>query len=718
MNIGGELSVGASNISNNYTVYGSINLQTGSLVQYIANGNQVIDASKNYYSIRLGGSGTKSLSAHLSVANVFTIDGSATFSNSNNSVTCGSSFINNSTASHSLGGGTYTFTGTTIGGTGTTDFTGSTVNFSGSSIIIGDGNEGDGAISFGNVNFTNTNSAVTIGADGYAGTVQFGTLSLSGDNATLAVKNGTVGMNALTISGSNSLTSFDGGSVSIAGNLTSGNWVVVSTPVTVGGDVTTHGNLSIEDEFDVTGATDVGGAFRITSSGTGQNDFSELVTVTGAVVNLSAGTNVFNGGLTHSSTAIGSVCTIGGTYSVGSAGTPSTIINAENVTIQDTPDFYSLSLSNPSGSAASSASFTIRRTLNLAKDLDMGSSVLTFASAAPQKSTQGNGEVIGRVQRTLEASGTYTFNGANASLLVPGFSGPEVFEFWLVKSAPDAQAVSRYYDIQRVAGDVTPASLTYSLSLEYRDAEMNGNDENGLLLAYGDLHTAGEDEFSKLTTSSVNTTSNIVNYQFDGVMNFNNRYTLADLNAVLPVELVAFAGRRKDLAVELRWKTATELNNFGFEIERSESREGPFEATGFVDGMGTKNTATEYMFTDASAPEKTLFYRLRQIDRDGKESFSPVVEVTAGKPNFALRNYPNPFNPSTVITFAAAEDGNARLRIFNALGEEVAAAYDAPVMKGESVSVPFDAGHLPGGTYFYVLTIGAQTQTGKMLLTK
>ena len=718
MNVSGQLSVGASTMSNNYTVYGGIYLQTGSMVQYIANSNQAIDASKNYYSLRLGGSGTKSLSAQLSIANTFQIDSVAVFSNSNNNVTCGSSFINNSSATHALGGGTYTFTGTTIGGSGTTDFSSSTVNFSGSSITIGDGNEGDGNITFGNVNFTNTNSAVTIGANSFGGTVQFGTLSLSGDNATLAVKNGTVGMSALTISGSNSYTSFDGGSLSVSGNLNSGNWVVVSTPTTVGGDVTTAGNLTIEDEFDVTGSADVGGTFKITSSGTGQNEFGDLVTVTGAVVNLSAGTNVFNGGLTHSSTAVGSVCTIGGTYSVGSAGTGATIINAENVTIKDIPDFYSLSLSNSSGSATASAPFTIRHTLSLSKDLDMNSSVLTFAGSAPKSSTLGTGEVIGRVQRTLEASGTYTFNGANATLLVPGFSGPEVYEFWLVKSAPDAQAVSRYYDIQRVAGDVTPASLTYSLSLEYRDAEMNGNDENGLLLAYGDLHTAGEDQFSKLTSSNVNTTSNIVNYQFDGVMSFNHRYTLADLNAVLPVELVAFAGRRKAATVDLRWKTATEVNNYGFEIERAISKDGPFETLDFIDGMGTKNTETDYMFSDASAPDMTLFYRLRQIDRDGKDSYSPVVEVTAGTPDFALRNYPNPFNPSTVITFTAVEDGNARLRIFNALGEEVAAAFDAPVMNGESVSVPFEAGHLPGGTYFYVLSIGTHIRTGKMLLTK
>ncbi|MBN1448386.1 MAG: T9SS type A sorting domain-containing protein [Bacteroidetes bacterium] len=715
----GILSVGGYSIATNYTGYGTLTLLSGSDVQYIANGNQAIDASKNYYSLTLKGSGNKTVNALLSVGNEFHIEENGVFVNSNKNVTCGSSFINNSTGLHSLGTGTYTFTGTTIGGSGSTDFSSATVNFSGSSITIGDGTEGDGNLTFGNVSFTNTNSSVTVGANAYAGAVLFnGTMSLSGDNASLFVQSGSVGMNALTVSGHNSSVQLNGNSVSISGNATCGNDLLVRTATNIAGDVSVNGDLTIEDDFDVTGKTDVGGVFRITGSGGDENVFTDQVTVTGSVVNLSGGTNTFLGGLTHSTSAVGSTCTLGGTYSVGSAGTAPTIINAENVAISGAPDFHSLTISNANGTFSSSASFTIRHTANFAKDLDMGTHILTFAPNAPLTSMLGSAEIIGTVQRTLQTVGTYTFNGANTSLLIPGFTAPEVYEFVLRKMAPDAQAISRCYDIRLTTGDVTPPALMYALSLQYKDAEMNGNDENLLMLAYGAWNTATEDQFTKLPTSNVNVTSNIVTYHFDGLTSLNHRYTLADLTAPLPVELVAFAGRRKDRSVELRWKTATELNNHGFEIERARTKDGPFELLGFVEGMGTKSTESTYLYADDHAPETSVYYRLRQIDRDGKDSYSPVVEVSMGEPSSMMTNYPNPFNPSTVLTFSAPEDGIACLRVFNALGQKVADVFNASVMRGETISVPFDAAHLPGGTYFSVLTIGTHTQTGKMILAK
>jgi hypothetical protein len=717
--VSGVLSVGASSISGNYAAGNGITLLAGSEVRYIAAGNQTIDPSLNYYSLLIGSSGTKSVNAVLSVQDQLIFLNSACFSNSDRNVSCGSNLINNSTATHAFGSGTYTFTGTTIGGTQATDLSGATVNFSGSTIVIGDQNLGSGAITFSGVNFTNTNSNVVIGASGYTGAVTFnGALSLSGDNATLAVQAGTVSMNALTISGTNSQLSFTGGTVGVSGNIIAGKNMTVQAPVTVGGNVDVGGNLAINNTLAVTGTVDVHGSFTI-SGASGQGTFTGLVTASGPIVNLSNGNNVFSGGFTHSSTAVGSSCTLGGTYSVGPAGTAPTTIHAETVLFTSTkPDFYTLVISNPSGTASSTVDVDVRRSVTLAKDLNMGSQLFTFDSDALLVATIGNGEIVGKVQRTLNDLGSYTFNGSQTTLQVPDLNEDRMYYSTLVKSAPDAQAIQRYYDIERDGGDIVPSAYTYTLGLQYRDTELNGNDESLLMLACGTLGSAGENQFQKISASSVQTSSNTVTYHFSGLLGINHRYTLADLNAPLPVELTAFTGHRKDDVVALRWTTATELNNYGFDIERAASKDGAYEVLGFVDGFGTSNTEHEYVFEDTKPAAGTSYYRLRQIDRDGSYTYSPIVEVAAASGKQMLANYPNPFNPSTTITFTAAAEGLARLQVYNALGERVADLYEAQVRQGESVAIPFDASDLPGGAYFYTLAIGANVTTGKMLLTK
>ncbi|MCB2204422.1 T9SS type A sorting domain-containing protein [bacterium] len=639
--------------------------------------------------------------------------------NPTSNVQCGSNLINNSTATHNFGCGSYSFTGTTIGGTAATDLTGATLNFSGSSITIGDHSLGDGDVTFSNVNFTNTNSSVTIGANAFSGLVTFnGALNLSGDNATIDMQSGTVSTSSLTMSGANSMLTLSGGSLSVTNNIIAGNDVSLQAPAMIGGNMDVSGNLTIGNSCSVAGTVDVQGALNIggTSAAGG---FSGLVTVSGPVINITGGTNVFAGGLTHSSTAIGSSCVIGGSYSVGVAGTALTTLNSETIVFNGTtPDFYSLVISNVNGSFSSSADISVRNTISLAKDLNIPSNTLTFASTAPMVATLGSGEIIGTVQRTLQAVGSYTFNGTQTTMLVPTLASGTDYSFTLVKTAPDAQAVSRYYDIERLAGDMTPTGMVYTLGLQYKDSELNGNNENALLLAYGDLGTAGEDQFAKLVTSIVQTTSNTVTYHYDGVTSINHRYTLADLNAPLPVELTAFAARRKDAVVELRWTTATELNNHGFDIERAPGKDAPFEKIGFVNGAGTSNRELSYRFNDEMPLRGGACYRLRQIDRDGSISYSPVVEVSADTPEHVIRNYPNPFNPSTTITFTAAVSGRASLLVYNTLGKVVRELYDADVFEGETVSLPFEAGDLPGGAYFYTLTVGETVSTGKMLLTK
>ncbi len=104
----------------------------------------------------------------------------------------------------------------------------------------------------------------------------------------------------------------------------------------------------------------------------------------------------------------------------------------------------------------------------------------------------------------------------------------------------------------------------------------------------------------------------------------------------LPVELSSFSASIIGSAVKLSWRTETEVNNFGFDIERTvisnEVRNLSWEKIGFVEGYGNSNSPKDYSFTDASVISGKYAYRLKQIDNDGTFSYSKIIEVDLGAP--------------------------------------------------------------------------------------
>ncbi len=195
-------------------------------------------------------------------------------------------------------------------------------------------------------------------------------------------------------------------------------------------------------------------------------------------------------------------------------------------------------------------------------------------------------------------------------------------------------------------------------------------------------------------------------------------YTDAGL---LPVELTSFTAETAEKSVELKWKTATEVNNYGFEVERRavSDRHLAWTKIGFVEGNGTTNAPKSYSFTDKSANGK-ISYRLKQIDRDGKFEYSQTVEVTAATApkEFALeQNYPNPFNPTTVISYQLSANGFTSLKIYDAIGREVATLVNE-VKEAGYYSAQFDGARLSSGIYFAKLSSSGKTQMRKLVLMK
>lgn len=179
----------------------------------------------------------------------------------------------------------------------------------------------------------------------------------------------------------------------------------------------------------------------------------------------------------------------------------------------------------------------------------------------------------------------------------------------------------------------------------------------------------------------------------------------------MPVELTIFTAREVNGVVQLRWGTATEVNNQGFEIQRKlkDKSQNDWQSLGFVSGHGSVNVPQSYTFSDATV-RGTAVYRLKQIDRDGGFEYSPEVEATVtAAASFALgQNFPNPFNPTSRIRYHTPAAGPVTLIVYNALGQAVQTLIDGVLPAGEH-EVVLSAAGLSSGAYFYRLTTGLQS---------
>ncbi len=195
-----------------------------------------------------------------------------------------------------------------------------------------------------------------------------------------------------------------------------------------------------------------------------------------------------------------------------------------------------------------------------------------------------------------------------------------------------------------------------------------------------------------------------------------------DLLSPLPVELISFTGTHlSNDYVLLEWKTASSLNNFGFEIQKwSSSLSSPYQewkAIGFVENHGDPNALVEYSFTDITLHSFPVEkYRLKSIDNDGSFQYSYEVEVNTVPMSYELeQNYPNPFNPSTKIKFAIPKESNVQLKIYNALGELVSILVNEQLVAG-SYEYEFDASNFSSGIYIYKITADDFVEAKKMIL--
>ena len=199
----------------------------------------------------------------------------------------------------------------------------------------------------------------------------------------------------------------------------------------------------------------------------------------------------------------------------------------------------------------------------------------------------------------------------------------------------------------------------------------------------------------------------------------------------LPIQLASFTARAiNSRTVRLDWQTLSELNNYGFEVQRSINDENNYQTIpgSFIPGHGTTTEPQSYSFRDSTASPGTWFYRLKQTDLDGTVHYTDgvrvdvlttVAEAETPKRFFLNQNYPNPFNPETHISFELPSNSLVTLKLYNIVGQEAATLVSEPLPAGTyTFDVSIDRLKLASGSYFYRLEAGDFAQTRRMVILK
>ena len=252
--------------------------------------------------------------------------------------------------------------------------------------------------------------------------------------------------------------------------------------------------------------------------------------------------------------------------------------------------------------------------------------------------------------------------------------------------------------------------------------------------AYGDNHYYSLD-YLTLPVGSLQTGTNLIQFKSNTTAHHGievlwpGSAVAVRFNVPLPIQLTSLsAAAAGESGVVVTWKTLSETNNFGFEVQRAQTQPTDFVPVpgGFVQGAGTTLDPRSYSFTDPAKPAGVVYYRLKQIDLDGTEWHSEAVRVDAltdvardeVPAAYSLSQaYPNPFNPSTRIRFALPESGQVRLLVYNQLGQVVKELVNGQRSAGYH-EVTFDTAGLPSGVYMYRMESGQFVDVKKAVLVR
>jgi len=382
-----------------------------------------------------------------------------------------------------------------------------------------------------------------------------------------------------------------------------------------------------------------------------------------------------------------------------------------------------LTINNSSGVTLSASRTISTGTLNLTTGnlITTSTNLLTIGAAGTTTGASSSSFVDGPLAQTIAAIGptakTFPIGKGTAYRLVDltitqDAATSTIYTAEVFNSAPttrtlpgtiDLVSTVRYWNVTKGSGaNVTNASITLNYNTDdgvTETANLRIAKDNGAG-AWVDLGGTG----SGSPSGSISSTTNFTTF---------SDFVLANATGgtnPLPVVISSFSASIVGSSVKLSWRTETEVNNYGFEIERAqgdsnfEFRISNFEMIGFVKGHGNSNSPKDYSFFDEGIISRKYFYRLKQIDTDGKFEYSKAIEVDLGSPGkFELsQNYPNPFNPTTKIDYQLPFESLVRMELYSITGERIAELINSEQAPGYyTVELNSARLQLSSGVYIY-----------------
>lgn len=407
-----------------------------------------------------------------------------------------------------------------------------------------------------------------------------------------------------------------------------------------------------------------------------------------------------------------------------------TVAQAIGGTVPST--FNCLTVNNAAG-VTLNAPVTINGVLTLTTGLLTAASpnAITFGAAAQNPTESNPSRIVGMALMSARPVGT----GSLSFLGVGIAAGSDDIEDVSLTRVTGSDGVIKVGSNSGIACNwnisvgIQPASgrnVTFSWLSDLDNGEdMSAatvyREDAGGWVQVGDVTNAGSSELHTIT--------------INGITQFS-RWTVSGSSIPLPIQLASFSvSVIHDKDVEVTWKTASETNNYGFEVYRryqgAKSLNGQLRAyvttpadtawtkVAFIAGHGT--TLQPQLYSTIDTPKKVGYYEylLKEIDLDGKSTEIGNVKVEVGLPKTTTlyQNYPNPFNPTTLISYAIPTRSRITLGVYDVLGRVVRTLVEETQDPG-IYEAQFDASGLASGIYFYRLTAGSFVQTKKMLVVR
>jgi hypothetical protein len=392
-------------------------------------------------------------------------------------------------------------------------------------------------------------------------------------------------------------------------------------------------------------------------------------------------------------------------------------ITLPNFMFVSAPTISSLTINRTNGAALGNQQIEITTAANfiLGNLTTNGAGRILFSSSAANPVETSNSHIIGYAEMLSRPVGTGALDFLGFSMS----SGVDVGGLSLVRrTGPDG--INNFNGNQSIAAswDVAPddPDLIASRNVRFKWADSFDNVTNPANKFQVYRFSSGPGWTEVGTLQNLTSTSPLRETAIVSVNSINDTFTITDEAQVLPVELVSFFASSSNHGVQLVWKTASELNNDYFTIERSNGGE-KFEEVLKVKGMGTKVTETSYSSKDTAPFKGISYYRLKQTDFDGRFSYSNVVSVSIdGTDLWSV--FPNPTDADQFnLQLGKDEIGKPTLiELRNSAGQLVFSFQSIADDEGRVEVKPTQTQPLLPGFYVTSVMVGSQTKRLKLVV--